>query len=137
MNIILYFRIECSRRRRHKILQYIKNNSNNKLYDIIYGLDADLIMLALITNSKNIALLREPVHFQKNIDEEEKNDNKFLYLEINNLKENLLIELFNKLDTKLDFDMISNNLIRDYIFLCMLIGNDYRIYYHLQLKQVV
>ena len=43
----------------HKILNDIrKRNDNNETY-VIYGLDADLIFLALASNKDNIHLLRE------------------------------------------------------------------------------
>ena len=47
----------------HKILQHIKNVSHTET-NCIYGLDADLIMLGLVCNSK-IYLLRESLHFNK------------------------------------------------------------------------
>jgi len=44
----------------HKLLQYIKSSSiNNNFSYIIYGLDADLIFLSLVSNKNNIYLLRE------------------------------------------------------------------------------
>lgn len=109
----------------HKILQYIRNNSyNNEYYDIIYGLDADLIMLALSTNLKNIALLREKIHFRK----EEESKDTFLYLIIDKLRNNLFLDLNSKFENSNIFlknDDLINNFIKDYIFLCILLGNDF------------
>ena len=70
-----------------KIFKYIQDsNLSNKDFlhknNVIYGLDADLIMLSLLRNN-NICLLREPVHLKL------KNDKKFIYLSINELKINL------------------------------------------------
>ena len=45
----------------HKLLQYMKINSNNNY--VIYGLDADLIFLSLSSNVNNIFLLREGKEF--------------------------------------------------------------------------
>lgn len=42
----------------HKILQYIKQN-NEKGISVIYGLDADLIFLAMVSEKNQIYLLRE------------------------------------------------------------------------------
>ena len=56
----------------HKILKHIRENEFNDT--IIYGLDADLIVLAFVSKRKNICLLREALVFGKPI------ENKFLYL---------------------------------------------------------
>jgi 5'-3' exonuclease len=52
----------------HKLLQYIRSNQKNNidLSYVIYGLDADLIFLALSTNSDKIYLLREANEINKN-----------------------------------------------------------------------
>ena len=48
----------------HKILEYIRlNNIQNNI--IIYGLDADLIMLAMASHKNNVYLLREAIEFGK------------------------------------------------------------------------
>jgi 5'-3' exonuclease len=48
----------------HKILQHINKLKNGNKYNIvIYGLDADLIFLALASQKQNIWLLREVQHF--------------------------------------------------------------------------
>ena len=56
----------------HKILQYLKQNysnndkrNNSENQYLIYGLDADLIMLSMASKINNIYLLRESVHFGK------------------------------------------------------------------------
>ena len=104
----------------HKILQYLKHKRDE--FDktdnfIIYGLDADLIMLSMASKLENIYLLREAVHFGK-VD-----TSSLLYLNINKLKEHLFDELSHNIsiNTKLDKEMIIN----DYIFMCFLIGNDF------------
>ena len=93
-----------------KYLKSLKNNIHNK-NNIIYGLDADLIMLSLLRNN-NIYLLREPTYLKL-----EKND-PFLFISIEELKKNLILfykHYFNNTD----------NLIEYYVFLCFLIGNDF------------
>jgi len=51
----------------HKLLQFIRSRQKNKIINtyVIYGLDADLIFLALSTNCKNMFLLREAVNMNK------------------------------------------------------------------------
>jgi 5'-3' exonuclease len=52
----------------HKLLQFIRTNQRNNLDHsyVIYGLDADLIFLALSTESDKIYLLREANEINKN-----------------------------------------------------------------------
>ena len=99
----------------HKILHYIKNNltheKSNKI--CIYGLDADLIMLSLVSKKENIVLLRERTDY--NI---ENTDNEYIYLKIDPLKDHIIKSL------NLDFD-IDDVIIDDYIFICFLLGNDF------------
>lgn len=102
-----------------KIFKYIQDsNLSNKNFlhknNVIYGLDADLIMLSLLRNN-NICLLREPIHLKL------KNNNKFIYLSINELK----INLKNKIN-KIFSDNNSYDLnINYYVFICFLLGNDF------------
>ena len=63
----------------HKILQYIKKN--NIQQSVIYGLDADLIMLSMVSGKENIYLLRERTEY--NI---ENTENEYIYLMIDELK---------------------------------------------------
>ena len=87
----------------HKILQYIKKN-NNLGTKVIYGLDADLIMLSMVSGKDDIYLLRERTEY--NIEDTE---NEYIYLEIDELKKKI-----NKTCN-----------VNDYIFLCFLLGNDF------------
>ena len=95
----------------HKILSYLKKNEIYKT--VIYGLDADLIMLSLVSQKDNIYLLRERTEY--NI---EKTENEYIYLEIDKLKEKI-INIFEIKDNKY------HNVIDDYIFICFLLGNDF------------
>jgi 5'-3' exonuclease len=97
----------------HKILNYIRNN-NLKGKICIYGLDADLIQLALVSHKENIILLRETTEY--NI---ENTNSEYIYLKIDDLKKNL-IGSFN-----IQRIVDKNRLIDDYIFLCFLLGNDF------------
>jgi 5'-3' exoribonuclease 1 len=109
----------------HKIVQYLRETrgmGNDDLEDyatIIYGLDADLTMLAMATKYKNIYLLREAVHFGK-VQEDE-----FRYLDVPEFKNSLYNELIECLDEGFLPNIEKDNLIQDYIFLCFFIGNDF------------
>ena len=68
--------------------------NNQEIIDhniIIYGLDADLIMLALISHKNNIYLLREKTEYGSFSFQFE--DYRFLYLDINSLKLCILQEM--------------------------------------------
>lgn len=105
----------------HKIFNYIKKNfnKNNGETDVIYGLDADLIMLSLTTFNSEIYLLREYVEFGNIINKVDHTP--FLYLDINTFKDCIIGELREN-GLKL---INNNNIITDYIFLCFLMGNDF------------
>ncbi len=94
----------------HKILQYIKNNINKGDTITIYGLDADLLFLALSLGIEHdLYIMREKSIFQNKkveIDEEMI----YNYVEINELH-----SMINKLN-------INTN---DFIMLCYLVGNDF------------
>lgn len=89
----------------HKIFKFINETPEreHKYNDLIYGLDADLIILSLISkNAHNITLLRD------------ENEN-----ELNS---------FNVLSIKALADSIHNEYqisIEEYVFLCSLLGNDF------------
>ena len=106
----------------HKILDYIKKNDLDGNI-IIYGLDADLIILSFVAHKNNIYLLREAVQFGKTIMDS------FLYLDIDNLKYYIIKDIQEKIlvnDPTLLFDMDKlNNLLDDYIFISFLVGNDF------------
>ena len=113
----------------HKILNHIRNNdkTSDDYYDIIYGLDADLIMLSLASKKDNICLLREPNNFNQN-----DIDLPFLYLDIDTLKLSFLNEIETRIKdleinnlTKINFNINLHNFTIDYIFLCYFFGNDF------------
>lgn len=117
----------------HKILQYIKKNPDENIKRCIYGLDADLLYLSLASQQKNIFLLREIVEFQ-NL----KTNENFCFVNIDVFKK-LIISSFlediylddvtnNSLKNSSTFKLSINDkncIIRDYIFLGFLIGNDF------------
>jgi 5'-3' exonuclease len=97
----------------HKILHYILNNDlKGKI--CIYGLDADLIQLSLVSHKSNIVLLRETTDY--NI---ENTENEYIYLKIDSLKKHLLDSFHLQRIVK------ESIIIDDYIFMCFLLGNDF------------
>lgn len=97
----------------HKFISYMRAIKNNHLTHVIYGLDADLIMLSLLLNKKNIYLLREKIIHRKDLKKEETEFN-YLYLDL--LRKYLLSD-FN------GYNYI--NVINDFVFLSFLLGNDF------------
>tara|TARA_B110001469_G_scaffold127794_1_gene150574 strand:+ start:8327 stop:10006 length:1680 start_codon:yes stop_codon:yes gene_type:complete len=106
----------------HKLLEHIRNTYTDKEYNVIYGLDADLIMLCLIANKPNIYLLRETVEFDNKIHVD---GFKFLYLSIDNLKKNLLNEICERLGEVYLNKEQKDKIVYDYIFLSFILGNDF------------
>ena len=105
----------------HKILQEIKNKQN--CVRIIYGLDSDLINLALASQANNIFLLREVTEFQ-NIDPVEM----FCYMSIDMLRSGIYEDIISELSHDIQFpnmNLYINNIIRDYVQLGVMLGNDF------------
>jgi len=109
----------------HKIFEYIRKNSleHKDKNTIIYGLDADLIMLSInhlpITNS--IYLFRETPHFIKSINSELEPNESYI-LDIPELARIITLDMNNGNQlTKIQ----QHNRIYDYIFLCFFLGNDF------------
>lgn len=100
---------------------------------VLYGLDADLIMLGLVTHEPNFLLLREKMSVvmagrgrnrnRKKKDMLEYDQNDFELLELRSLRELLSIQ-FRKFSDKgiLDVDYDLDRVIDDFVFMCMLVG---------------
>jgi len=103
----------------HKIYKYMRDDKDyhSKTTTVIYGLDADLIMLSLVhlNISLDIYLFRETPHFISSINSNLKPNNLYV-LDIFELdqKLNILMHNVNKKSSTLD-----------YIFICFLLGNDF------------
>tara|TARA_B100001123_G_scaffold334743_2_gene378114 strand:- start:1122 stop:2624 length:1503 start_codon:yes stop_codon:yes gene_type:complete len=98
----------------HKILQYIKNHELEN--SVIYGLDADLIMLSIVSQKENIYLLRERTEY--NIED---TDSDYIYMNIDKLKDFIVKDITSDIKSNVNKEIILN----DYIFMCFLLGNDF------------
>ena len=96
----------------HKIYDYIRSNKSND--NCVYGLDADLIMLSLISDYK-IYLLRETTEYRI-----EELDTEYVYLDIDNLKKCIIRNI-----KPIEYNLDDKTLLNDYIFICFILGNDF------------
>ena len=120
----------------HKIFSYIRSNveQHKDFTTIIYGLDADLIMLSLthLQYTKEIYLYRDSItNENKNNNQSNKNNKNTPSQEDNNFFRinDLAVEIINILTENYanhDLQTEENNqLINDYIFMCFMLGNDF------------
>jgi 5'-3' exoribonuclease 1 len=131
----------------HKIMEYIRLSKAQPAYDpnvrhCLYGLDADLIMLGLLSHDPHFCLLREEVKFGP----ARKKANKrcvnarlkgfdltslcsldainFYLLHLSLMREYLNLE-FNDIETTLPFEYNLERVIDDFILLAVFVGNDF------------
>jgi 5'-3' exonuclease len=110
----------------HKIYEYIRQNSDyhSNTTTVIYGLDADLIMLTLnhLHISNKMYLFRETPHFIQGIDKT-LDPNELYLMDIPYFAERMIEELSEgNVQERKD---LTNNKIFDYIFICFFLGNDF------------
>lgn len=105
----------------HKLIKFIRNHGTPTESYVLYGLDADLIMLTL--SIQNIlatgAFSLHPPKFFILREDQYSRIPQLLVVDITMFREFLIEELTWGLDCS------RNNLINDYIFLCFLLGNDF------------
>lgn len=134
----------------HKIMDYIRRKRSDPNHDpnmkhVIYGLDADLIMLSLATHEPHFKVLREDVfaqdlknkgchrcgqegHFASSCKGEPRKEAKpsgkkpFIFLDVPTLREYLAVELQTP-GTSFPFDL--ERAIDDWVFLIFFVGNDF------------
>ena len=109
----------------HKIFKYIRENSSEHQdkNTVIYGLDADLIMLSInhLPVAPHIYLFRETPHFIQSIHSEfEPNEN--YMLDIPELARIITLNMNNQEELS---KAEHNHRIYDYILLCFFLGNDF------------
>ena len=120
----------------HKIMEHIRWARGEPGWDpnqthCLYGLDADLIMLALVTHEPHFCLLREVVKFgggERGQPSREvlsnPTDDGFLLLHVGLLREYLDQE-FRAIADALPFEYDCERVIDDFVLLSMLVGNDF------------
>ena len=141
----------------HKIMEFIRSQRSSPAHDpntrhVIYGLDADLIMLGLATHEPHFRVLREDVFFQESkartcricgqkghiaeackgeakpkdgeFDEKDKalSDKPFIWLHVSILREYLEAELYVP-QQPFRFDL--ERALDDWVFMCFFVGNDF------------
>lgn len=99
----------------HKIMYIIKDDPE-RVNNIIYGLDADLIMLSLACY-KPIKLLRENTLNY--------NQSEFLLYHISGVKKALLDDIYNSIEPEYHNLLNPKDIIKDFIYLNFFIGNDF------------
>jgi 5'-3' exoribonuclease 1 len=117
----------------HKIMEYIRNakaqpNYNHNVRHCLYGLDADLIMLGLLSHDPHFCLLREEVTFgraSKTKSKELEHQN-FYLLHLCIVREYLEME-FQELQEEgtLSFPFDLERVIDDFILMAFFVGNDF------------
>jgi 5'-3' exonuclease len=111
----------------HKIFDFIRKYPDqhiNKQNTVIYGLDADLIMLSInhLPVCPQIYLFRETPHFIQSIDSSLEPE-AYYFLDIPELTNNLLCFMSN--DEAKNDSTPNYNKVYDYILLCFFLGNDF------------
>lgn len=117
----------------HKIMEYIRNaraqpNYNPNVRHCLYGLDADLIMLGLLSHDPHFCLLREEVTFgrQSKTKSKELEHQNFYLMHLCIVREYLELE-FQDLEKEgaLSFPFDMEKVIDDFILMAFFVGNDF------------
>ena len=133
----------------HKVMDYIRDTKAQytsesshhphwepNLTHVLYGLDADLIMLGLATHEPNFLLLREKMSVvmagrgrhkhRKKKDMLDYTRDDFELLQISALREMFTIQFRKFADSgRLNVEYDVCRVIDDFIFICMFVGNDF------------
>jgi len=104
----------------------------------IYGLDADLIMLSLMSHKPNVYLMREVQHVHgkhssttaQRPDTTTRDEPEYVYMNVHALRVALLTELANTHAWKFDYAndpycQSARDIIESYVTLCFILGNDF------------
>ncbi|KNE66638.1 hypothetical protein AMAG_11755 [Allomyces macrogynus ATCC 38327] len=116
----------------HKIMEYIRNAKAQDDFDpntrhCLYGLDADLIMLGLVTHEPHFSLLREEVSFgpkKKRAGAATLESQNFFLMHLSLFREYLGLEFQGLRDTmKIEFNQ--ERVIDDFVLISLFVGNDF------------
>lgn len=117
----------------HKVMEYIRQAKAQPGYDpnrrhCLYGLDADLIMLGLLSHDPHFCLLREEVTFgrQNQKKSKELEHQNFYLMHLCMVREYLELE-FQELEEPgaLGFEFDMERVIDDFILMAFFVGNDF------------
>ena len=116
----------------HKIMEYIRQAKaqpgyNPNVRHCLYGLDADLIMLGLLSHDPHFCLLREEVTFGRTARKtKELEHQNFFLMHLCIVREYLELE-FQELRAPgaLDFEYDMERIIDDFILMAFFVGNDF------------
>jgi 5'-3' exoribonuclease 1 len=117
----------------HKIMEYIRQAKAQPEYDpnrrhCLYGLDADLIMLGLLSHDPHFCLLREEVTFgrQASSKPKELEHQNFYLMHLCIVREYLELE-FQELKNSdvLGFEFDMERVLDDFILMAFFVGNDF------------
>lgn len=117
----------------HKIMEYIRKAKSQPDYDpnirhCLYGLDADLIMLGLLSHDPHFCLLREEVTFGRSREKKSKEleHQNFYLMHLCIVREYLELE-FQELKEPgvLGFPFDMERVIDDFILMAFFVGNDF------------
>lgn len=114
----------------HKIMHFIRTMKSQKNYNpnlrhCVYGLDADLIMLGLVTHDTHFSILREEVTFGPSLRQSNDfDDQKFFLLHLSLLREYMELE-FADLENEIPFEYDFERILDDFILIMYVIGNDF------------
>ncbi|TFY75929.1 hypothetical protein EWM64_g8082 [Hericium alpestre] len=116
----------------HKIMEYIRKSKaqpdyNPNVRHCLYGLDADLIMLGLLSHDPHFCLLREEVKFGPPAKKKSSGGLeaiKFYLLHLSLMREYLDLE-FRDIARVLPFEYNLERVIDDFILLAVFVGNDF------------
>lgn len=117
----------------HKIMEYIRLKKAQPDYDpnrrhCLYGLDADLIMLGLLSHDPHFCLLREEVTFgrQSKAKSKELEHQNFYLMHLCIVREYLELEFQElKEEGTLSFPFDLERVIDDFILMAFFVGNDF------------
>lgn len=119
----------------HKIMEYIRNaraqpDYHPNMRHCLYGLDADLIMLGLLSHDPHFCLLREEVTFgrQSKTQSKELEHQNFYLMHLCIVREYLELEFQDLKETgatALSFPFDMERVIDDFILMAFFVGNDF------------